>query len=220
MISKSWDKILDQEYKKIYFKNLEKSINKAYEEKTIYPPKNEIFKALELTPYEEVKIVILGQDPYHQEGQAEGLSFSVKDGIRKPPSLKNIFKELKTDINIEIPSTGSLINWGKQGVLLLNTILTVEKNHPLSHKDIGWQTFTNEIIKQLNEKQDPIVFILWGKEAQKSKEIITNDKHLIIESSHPSPFSANKSFYGSKPFSKANKFLIKNKINPVDFKLD
>jgi uracil-DNA glycosylase len=220
VISKSWDKILKEEYKKEYFKKLTMFFNHEYTNKIIYPEKINIFKSLKLTPYENIKIVILGQDPYHEENQAEGLAFSVKEGIRKPPSLKNIFKEMKEDININEPESGSLISWSREGVLLLNTILTVESKKPLSHKNKGWETFTNEIISQINNKETPIIFILWGKEAQKKKGLITNTKHLILESSHPSPFSAYKTFFGSKPFSRSNTFLIKNKINPVNFKLD
>lgn len=220
MITAKWDKILENEYKKDYLINILKTLQIEYKNKEIYPPKKDVFKALRLTDYDNVKIVIIGQDPYHGENEAEGLSFSVKDGIRKPPSLRNIFKELKDDLGYEEPESGSLIKWAKEGVLLLNTILTVEKDKPLSHKSLGWETFTDEIIKKINEKETPVVFILWGAYARSKKVYITNEKHLIIESPHPSPFSARNGFFGSKPFSRANNFLISKKISPVNFKLD
>ena len=175
---------------------------------------------MRLTDYDNIKVVILGQDPYHGEGEAEGLSFSVRDGIRKPPSLKNIFKELEDDLGYKEPQSGSLVKWAKEGVLLLNSLLTVEKDKPLSHKKLGWERFTDEIIKKINEKETPVVFILWGAYAKSKKNYITNKNHYIIESTHPSPFSARNGFFGSKPFSKTNKFLISKKISPVNFKLD
>ena len=220
MITEKWDKILKEEYEKDYLINMLKNLQILYRTKTIYPPKNEVFKALRLTDYDKVKVVILGQDPYHGEGEAEGLSFSVKEGVRKPPSLKNIFKELKEDLGYEEPQNGSLIKWAKEGVLLLNSILTVEKDKPASHKNLGWETFTDEIIKKINEKETPVVFILWGSFARSKKKYITNPIHYVIESPHPSPFSARNGFFGSKPFSKTNNFLITKKISPVDFKLD
>ncbi len=220
MITKKWDKILEEEYKKDYFINMLKTLQIEYRTKTIFPPKQDVFKALRLTDYDNIKIVILGQDPYHGTGEAEGLSFSVQDGIRKPPSLKNIFKELKDDLGYDEPESGSLIRWAKEGVLLLNSLLTVEKDKPLSHKKLGWETFTDEIIKKINEKETPVVFILWGAYARSKKVYITNPNHFIIESAHPSPFSARNGFFGSKPFSRANNFLISKKISPVNFKLD
>lgn len=220
MITKKWDKILEEEYKKDYFINMLKTLQIEYRTKTIFPPKQDVFKALRLTDYDNIKIVILGQDPYHGTGEAEGLSFSVQDGIRKPPSLKNIFKELKDDLGYYEPESGSLIRWAKEGVLLLNSLLTVEKDKPLSHKKLGWETFTDEIIKKINEKETPVVFILWGAYARSKKVYITNPNHFIIESAHPSPFSARNGFFGSKPFSRANNFLISKKISPVNFKLD
>ncbi|MGN0993048.1 MAG: uracil-DNA glycosylase [Bacilli bacterium] len=220
MITEKWDKILEEEYKKDYFINMLKTLQIEYRTKTIFPPKQDVFKALRLTDYDNIKIVILGQDPYHGTGEAEGLSFSVQDGIRKPPSLKNIFKELKDDLGYDEPESGSLIKWAKEGVLLLNSLLTVEKDQPLSHKKLGWETFTDEIIKKINEKDTPVVFILWGAYARSKKIYITNPNHFIIESTHPSPFSARNGFFGSKPFSKANNFLISKKISPVNFKLD
>ena len=220
MITEKWDKILEEEYKKDYFINMLKTMQIEYRTKTIFPPKQDVFKALKLTDYDNIKIVILGQDPYHGTGEAEGLSFSVQDGIRKPPSLKNIFKELKDDLGYDEPESGSLIRWAKEGVLLLNSLLTVEKDKPLSHKKLGWETFTDEIIKKINEKETPVVFILWGAYARSKKVYITNPNHFIIESAHPSPFSARNGFFGSKPFSRANNFLISKKISPVNFKLD
>ncbi|MDO4368918.1 MAG: uracil-DNA glycosylase [bacterium] len=220
MITKKWDEILKEEYKKDYLINILKTLQIEYRTKEIYPKKHEVFRALRLTDYDNIKIVILGQDPYHGKGEAEGLSFSVKDGIRKPPSLQNIFKELETDLGIKPPQSGSLVKWAQEGVLLLNSILTVEKDKPLSHKYLGWERFTDEIIKKINEKETPVVFILWGSFARSKKKYITNKNHYIIESTHPSPFSAYNGFFGSKPFSKANNFLISKKISPVNFKLD
>lgn len=220
MITKQWDKLLEQEYKQDYFINMLKSLQKEYASKTIFPSKKEVFKALRLTNYSDIKAVIIGQDPYHGEGEAEGLSFSVKDGIRKPPSLKNIFKELHDDLGYEEPESGSLVKWAQEGVLLLNSILTVEKDKPLSHKKFDWERFTDAIIKIINEKETPVVFILWGNFARSKKALITNPIHYVIESPHPSPFSARYGFFGSKPFSKTNNFLIKNKISPINFKLD
>ena len=220
MITKKWDEILKEEYEKEYFYKLLKKLQIEYRDKTIFPPKKEVFKAMRLTDYNDIKVVIIGQDPYHGTGEAEGLSFSVKEGIRKPPSLKNIFKELHDDLGYNEPESGSLIKWAQEGVLLLNAILTVEKDKPLSHKKLGWERFTDEVIKKINEKDQPVVFILWGAFARSKKELISNPKHYIIESTHPSPFSARYGFFGSKPFSKANNFLISKKIGPVNFKLD
>lgn len=188
MIGNDWDQILESEMNKDYFKNLIQVIEKEYQEKTIYPKKTEIFKAFRNTSYQDTKVVILGQDPYHGENQAEGLSFSVKKGITKPPSLQNIFKELNDDLGCKIPKNGSLVPWTKEGVLLLNTVLTVVANHPASHKDLGWEKFTDHVIEKLNEKETPIVFILWGSFARNKKSLITNPIHCIIESAHPSLF--------------------------------
>lgn len=220
MITKKWDEILKDEYEKDYFVNLLKHLQIEYRDKTIFPPKKDVFKALRLTDYDNIKVVIIGQDPYHGTGEAEGLSFSVRDGIKKPPSLKNIFKELHDDLGYNEPESGSLIKWAEQGVLLLNAILTVEKDKPLSHKGLEWERFTDAVIKKINQKETPIVFILWGAFARSKKALITNPNHYIIESPHPSPFSARNGFFGSKPFSKANNFLISKKISPVNFKLD
>ena len=166
-----------------------------------------------------MKVVIVGQDPYHGEGEAHGLSFSVQDGIKIPPSLQNIFKELNEDLEIDISSSGNLTEWAKQGVLLLNAVLTVEKDKPLSHQNLGWQKLTDYIIKLLNKKKEPVVFILWGKYAQEKESLITNKKHLVIKSAHPSPFSANRGFFGSKPFSKTNEYLKNNGLDEIDWKL-
>ena len=212
-----WDTILDSEYHKEYFANIVKFVNKVYKEKTIFPPKSRILSALDITDYNDVKVVILGQDPYHGIGEANGLAFSVNDGVKIPPSLKNIYKELHDDLGIEIPNTGNLESWAKEGVLLLNSVLTVEKDKPASHKNIGWEIFTDSIIKKLNERDKPIVFILWGNFAKSKKELITNPKHLVLTSSHPSPFSVNYGFFGSKPFSKTNEFLRKNGIKEIDW---
>lgn len=220
MIGNDWDQILESEMNKDYFKNLIQVIEKEYQEKTIYPKKTEIFKAFRNTSYQDTKVVILGQDPYHGENQAEGLSFSVKKGITKPPSLQNIFKELNDDLGCKIPKNGSLVPWTKEGVLLLNTVLTVVANHPASHKDLGWEKFTDHVIEKLNEKETPIVFILWGSFARNKKSLITNPIHCIIESAHPSPFSAYHGFFGSKPFSKANHFLESRGIPIVHWEIE
>lgn len=206
MFGNSWDKILKEEINKDYFKNLVIFLNQENLAKIIYPKKEDLFKALKVTDYDNVKVLILGQDPYHGEGEANGLCFSVNAGIKKPPSLNNIFKELKEDLNIERTNT-DLIDWAVQGVLLLNTVLTVEKDKPFSHKNIGWEMFTDNIIKELNNKKEPVIFVLWGNAAREKKKYITNNIHKIIESAHPSPFSYEKGFKGSKPFSKINNYL-------------
>ena len=206
-VNNNWDSIPKDEYEKEYFKNLLNYINEEYNNKTVYPLKENIFKALEYTDYNDIKVVILGQDPYHGEGEAQGLSFSIPNDIRITPSLRNIFKELKNDLNIERTNT-DLTDWAKQGILLLNAILTVCKDTPLSHKDKGWEIFTDEIIKKINEREDPVIFILWGNYARSKKKLITNKNHYIIESAHPSPLSASRGFFDSKPFSKTNNILI------------
>lgn len=220
MIGNDWDDVLASVWNSNGFHNFMNMVKEKYRENTCFPEYNNIFNALKLTPYKDVKVVILGQDPYHGTGEAHGLSFSVQKGVKKPPSLKNIFKELKDDLGYDEPADGDLTAWAKQGVLLLNSVLTVEKDKAASHKDLGWKLLTDHIIKLLNQKQEPVVFILWGNFARNKKEFITNHKHLIIESPHPSPFSANSGFFGSKPFSKTNNFLIKNNITPVNFNLN
>lgn len=216
MINKKWDIILEPEFKKNYFKDLGIFVKNEYKSKIIYPQYKDIFNALRFTDYDEVKVVILGQDPYHGEREAHGLSFSVQEGVAMPPSLRNIFKELSTDIGVNRNLT-DLTDWAKQGVLLLNSIMTVVKDHPLSHKDKGWEIFTDYVIKKLGEREEPMVFILWGNYARSKKELISNKKHLILESVHPSPLSASRGFFGSKPFSKANKFLIENNMTPINW---
>ncbi|MDO4995680.1 MAG: uracil-DNA glycosylase [Bacilli bacterium] len=220
MIGNNWDKLLEDEYKKEYFVNLIDFLKKEYKEKTIYPKQNEIFNAFRYTSYDDVKVVIIGQDPYHGPKQAEGLSFSVSNDVLKPPSLQNIFKELQSDLGIPFPEHNSLIPWAREGVLLLNAVLTVEEHKPASHSKIGWEMFTDHVIEILNKREKPIVFILWGAFARSKKALITNPNHYIIESAHPSPFSARNGFFGSKPFSKTNEFLKKNNIKEIDWKVE
>ena len=219
LVGNKWDEILKEEYQKEYLKKIVLYINKAYKERPIFPPKNYILRALSLTDYDDVKVVILGQDPYHGEGEANGLCFAVNKGIKLPPSLQNIYKELNSDLGIPIAKTGDLTCWAKEGVLLLNSVLTVEKDKPASHKNLGWGTFTDAIISKVNEKKEPVVFILWGNFAKSKKRLITNKEHLVIESSHPSPFSCNYGFFGSKPFSRTNEFLKNNNIKEIDFSI-
>ena len=220
MIGNDWDTYLKEEYDKPYFKELTGFVEKEYKEKTIYPKKNEIFNAFRHTTYKDTKVVILGQDPYHGEHQAQGLSFSVRNGIRKPPSLVNIFKELNSDLGIKIPVTSSLLPWADQGVLLLNSVLTVEKDKAASHRGRGWEIFTDKVIEILNQKDTPVVFILWGSYARAKKALITNPIHGIVESAHPSPLSAHNGFFGSRPFSKTNQFLIEKGLTPIRWKLE
>lgn len=202
-----WQDYLKEEFEKPYYLNLRDFLKEAYTRERIFPPAKEIYQALHLTSYEETKVVILGQDPYHGEGQAHGLAFSVREGMRFPPSLVNIFKELEADLGCPYPSSGDLTPWAKEGVLLLNTTLTVKEKTPLSHKDKGWETLTDSIIKVLAQKESPLVFILWGANARAKKAYLKDTPHLIIESAHPSPLSAHRGFFGSKPFSKCNAFL-------------
>jgi uracil-DNA glycosylase len=219
MIGNDWDIILSNVWNSNGFNNFMNIIKNEYKNNICYPEYNNIFNALKHTSYSNVKVVIIGQDPYHGEGEAHGLSFSVRDGIKVPPSLQNIFKELHDDLGLNIPKSGNLTKWANEGVLLLNSILTVKKDSPLSHEKLGWQLLTDYIIKVLNAKETPIVFILWGNFARSKKIYITNSKHLIIESTHPSPFSAYNGFLGSKPFSRTNEFLRKNNIKEIDFDL-
>ena len=220
MIGNKWDELLKEEYQQEYFQNLLEFIKKEYKEKTIYPKQNEVFNAFRYTDFDELKVVILGQDPYHGPNQAEGLSFSVSNEVLKPPSLQNIFKELESDLGIPFPKANSLKPWAKQGVLLLNAVLTVEEHKPTSHKNQGWETFTDDVIKIINKREKPVVFILWGAYARNKKSLITNPNHYIIESAHPSPFSARNGFFGSKPFSKTNEFLISKGLTPIDWKVE
>jgi len=217
LVGNNWDKILEDEYRKDYFKKIVEFINKEYREKVIFPPKSRILRSLSLTDYKDVKVVILGQDPYHGVGEANGLSFAVSEGIKLPPSLKNIYKELNDDLGIPLSNNGNLECWAREGVLLLNAVLTVEKDKPASHKNVGWEQFTDAIISKLNEKDTPVVFILWGNFARSKKVLITNPCHFVIESPHPSPFSARYGFFGSKPFSKANNFLKENNLKEIDW---
>jgi len=206
MINKKWDIVLKDEFQKEYFKNLGIFVKNEYKNKIVFPDYENIFDALRFTDYDDVKVVILGQDPYHGLGEAHGLSFSVKEGVKMPPSLLNIFKELYSDLGIK-RTKSDLTDWAKEGVLLLNSIMTVVKDTPLSHKNKGWEIFTDTVISKLNEREEPVIFLLWGSFARSKKELITNKRHKIIESVHPSPLSANRGFFGSKPFSKVNNYL-------------
>lgn len=217
MIGNSWDKELEVIWNSKGFNIFYNQIMELYKNKTIFPEKDNIFNAFKLTSYEDVKVVIVGQDPYHGVGEAHGLSFSVQKGVKLPPSLQNIYKELHDDLGIPPRKDGDLTNWAKQGVLLLNSVLTVEKDLAASHKGLGWELFTDYVIKKLNTNNNPIVFILWGNFARSKKKYLNNPNHLIIESAHPSPLSAYNGFFGSKPFSKANEFLIKNKKEPINW---
>ena len=214
MINKKWDVVLEPEFKKDYFKKLGVFVKSEYNKKIIYPEYKNIFNALRYTDFDDVKVVILGQDPYHGENEAHGLSFSVRKGTPMPPSLRNIFKELYDDIGVKRTET-DLTSWAKEGVLLLNSIMTVVKDQPLSHKNHGWEIFTDNVIRMLGKRKEKMVFILWGSYARSKKELIKNKKHLILESVHPSPLSANRGFFGSKPFSKTNTFLKKNNIEEI-----
>lgn len=218
-IQNSWDEVLSDEFKSEYYLKLREFLKKEYFSRTIYPPMNDIFNALKLTPYEKVKVVILGQDPYHEKGQAEGLCFSVPKGVKTPPSLVNIFKEIKDDLNIDNLSP-ELSCWAKQGVLLLNTSLTVREGQANSHSGKGWEILTDAIIKKLNDRKQPIVFLLWGANARSKAAFITNKNHLVLSAAHPSPLSAYNGFFGCKHFSKTNEFLIKNGIEPIDWRTE
>lgn len=220
MIGNDWDNKLSIIWNSDGFKKIMGIIDNEYNNKIIYPPRNYIFNALKLTPYSNTKVVIVGQDPYHGEGEAHGLSFSVQEGIKIPPSLQNIYKELNSDLGIPIAKTGDLTKWGKEGVLMLNAVLTVEKDKPASHRKLGWELLTDYIIKVLNQKEEPVVFILWGNFAKEKAKYITNPNHLIITSPHPSPFSANSGFFGSKPFSKTNNFLKSKNLKEIDWNIN
>ncbi len=214
----TWNEILSEEMKKDYYQELLAFVQKRREEVRVFPEEKNVFRALELTPFESVKVVILGQDPYHGFGQAHGLSFSVQKGISLPPSLKNIYKELQEDIGGGLPTEGDLSHWAKQGVLLLNTVLTVEEGNANSHKGMGWERLTNRLIESLNELNHPVIFILWGKPAQDKEKLITNPSHVILKAPHPSPLSAYRGFFGSKPFSKVNEMLIQQEQTPIRWK--
>ena len=212
--------IIEEESKKDYYIKLHEFIDNEYNTKTIYPPRENIFFALKNTPYEYVKVVILGQYPYHGEGEAHGMCFSVNPGVKVPPSLQNIFKELHRDLGCKIPNNGYLLKWARQGVLMLNSVLTVQKDKPASHQGKGWEIFTDRIIEEINNKKTPVVFLLWGNFAKQKASLITNEKHLVLTSSHPSPFSVRYGFDGCSHFSKTNKFLIQNNMSPIDWQID
>ncbi len=219
-INNDWLEPLKPEFSKPYYKELYARVKEEYSKHAVFPPSNEIFSAFELTPLKDVKVVIIGQDPYHNVGQAHGLCFSVKPDVAIPPSLVNIYKELESDLGCYIPDNGYLVKWAKQGVLLLNTVLTVQAHQANSHRGIGWEEFTNAAISVLNEQDRPIVYILWGAPAQTKKKMLNNPKHLILEAPHPSPLSAYRGFFGSKPFSKTNAFLEANGLTPIDWQIE
>lgn len=212
--------IIEEESKKDYYIKLHDFVENEYKTKTIYPPHEKIFFALKNTPYEYVKVVIIGQDPYHGEGEAHGMCFSVNPNIKIPPSLQNIYKELHRDLGCKMPNNGYLLKWARQGVLLLNSVLTVEKDKPASHQGKGWEIFTDKIISEINKKETPVVFLLWGNFAKKKAELITNPKHLILTSSHPSPFAVRYGFDGCSHFSKTNNFLIRTGQAPIDWQIE
>lgn len=218
-IDSQWQEALKEEFQKDYYHELMAKVSEAYENNQVFPPANEVFNALNLTPLSQVKAVIIGQDPYHDVGQAHGLCFSVKPGVKVPPSLVNIYKELHDDLGCSIPEDGFLVKWATQGVLMLNTVLTVNAHEPNSHKGYGWEKFTDAIISKVNEEDRPIVFLLWGAPAQKKKKLLNNPKHLILEAPHPSPLSVYRGFWGCKHFSKTNEFLVENGIEPIDWQL-
>lgn len=219
-ISNDWLEQLKPEFSKVYYKNLFESVKDEYSKCAVYPNSDDIFNAFHLTPYNKVKVVILGQDPYHEPGQAHGLSFSVKPGIDIPPSLMNIYKELHDDVGTYIPNNGYLVKWAEQGVLLLNTILTVRAHRAMSHSRIGWEEFTNAAIEALNKSDRPLVFMLWGKPAQAKEVMLTNSNHLILKAPHPSPLSAYRGFFGCRHFSKANEFLVSHGETPIDWQIE
>ena len=219
-INGDWLEALKDEFKKDYYKQLFEKVNEEYRTRLIFPPANDIFNAFHLTPLKDVKVVILGQDPYHGNNQAHGLCFSVKPEVEIPPSLVNIYKELHDELGCTIPDHGYLVKWAKQGVLMLNTVLTVRVHQANSHRGIGWEEFTDAAIRVLNTQDRPIVFILWGRPAQMKKAMLNNPKHLILEAPHPSPLSSYRGFFGSRPFSKTNQFLEANGVEPIDWQID
>lgn len=219
-ISNDWAEQLAPEFKKPYYAKLYRTVKEEYQTRQIFPEPNDIFNAFHLTPLSDVKVVILGQDPYHNDGQAHGLCFSVKPDVDIPPSLVNIYQELHDDLGCKIPNNGYLEKWAKQGVLMLNTVLTVRAHQANSHRGIGWEEFTDAAIRILNEQDRPMVFILWGRPAQMKKSMLTNPKHLILEAPHPSPLSAYRGFFGSKPFSKTNQFLEAHGLTPIDWQIE
>lgn len=216
-LQNDWAEVLDEEFEKPYYKELREFLKHAYASERVYPPMEDIYNALRATPYASTKVVILGQDPYHGPGQAHGLSFSVRPGVQPPPSLLNIFKEMESDIGCARPNHGCLLGWAEQGVLLLNTTLTVAQGRPKSHAGYGWETLTDAIIAKLSARQTPMVFILWGAHAQSKVALIDTHRHHIIKSPHPSPLSASRGFFGSRPFSRANAYLIQDGLDPIDW---
>ena len=220
IIHNEWQEILEPEFQTAYYLQLRKFLKQEYQNETVFPNIHAIWNAFELTPYNDVKVVIIGQDPYHQVNQAMGMAFSVQRGVKIPPSLLNIYKELNNDLGIAIPNHGDLTNWAKQGVLLLNTVMSVEDSNANCHQNKGWEIFSDHIMDVLNESEQPIVFLLWGKPAQSKAKRITNKKHLLLKSVHPSPLSAYRGFFGSKPFSQANAFLNKNHRGAIDWRVD
>ena len=219
-ISNEWALALREEYKKPYYKDLFLKVQEEYKTTQVFPPADDIFNAFHLTDLKDVKVVVLGQDPYHNIGQAHGLSFSVKPGIEAPPSLVNIYKELEEDLGCYVPNNGYLVKWAKQGVLLLNTVLTVRAHQANSHRGIGWEEFTNAVIRILNEQDRPIVFLLWGRPAQNKMSMLNNPNHLILTAPHPSPLSAYRGFFGCKHFSRTNEFLAANGVEPIDWQIE
>lgn len=219
ILTNDWQTYLQEEFTKPYYKSLRQFLKQEYMTKTIYPHMKDIFNALHYTPFERVKVVILGQDPYHGPNQAHGLSFSVQPGVAQPPSLVNIFTELQNDLGFPTPNHGHLVHWAKQGVLLLNTVLTVRAGQAHSHRNKGWEQFTDRVIETLNMKEHPVVYILWGRAAQNKISLIDTNKHEIITSPHPSPLSAHRGFFGSKPFSRTNELLLKHQLEPIDWQI-
>ena len=219
-IGNRWDEILKNEFESEYYKSIREFLKKEYSQYKIYPDMNDIFNSLKYADYDNIKVVIIGQDPYHEEGQAHGLSFSVKPGIAIPPSLQNIYKELNDDLGCYIPNNGYLEKWAKQGVLLLNNVLTVRAHQANSHKTCGWETFTDSIIKSLNEREKPVIFLIWGSCAKQKESYITNKNHYILKAPHPSPLSAYRGFFGCKHFSRANEILIANNEEPIDWQIE
>lgn len=220
MISNDWLEVLEPEFRKPYYKSLYEFVKNEYATKQVFPPSEDIFNAFHLTPLSEVKVVIIGQDPYHNVGQAHGLCFSVKPQVDIPPSLVNIYKELQSDCGCYIPNNGYLTKWAKQGVLLLNTVLTVQAHMANSHRGKGWEEFTDAAIMALNKQNRPIVFILWGRPAQMKERMLNNPNHMILKAPHPSPLSAYQGFFGSKPFSKTNCFLVEHGLAPIDWQIE
>ena len=219
-ITGAWQEALSAEFRKPYYRKLYETVLREYRTRTVYPPSQDLFSAYELTPLETVKVVILGQDPYHEPGQAHGLCFSVRPGVDVPPSLVNIYQELHDDLGCRIPNNGYLVKWAKQGVLLLNTVLTVRAHAANSHRGIGWEEFTDATIRILNEREQPIVFLLWGRPAGLKKSLLTNPKHLVLEAPHPSPLSAYRGFFGCRHFSQANAYLKRNGLTPIDWQIE